>query len=203
MCTISPKLIEVDKKRAEQVAQELNKTVVIHGDALDTEILEEANVTNAETLIAVSNDDEVNILCSLLAKQSGCQRVVTLVNKTSYGALVGSLGIDALVSPRAITVSTILQYVRRGKIRSVHSLADGFGEVIEAEALETSGLVGAPLRDAKLPEGVLFGAIVRGEEVIIPRGDTVVRAKDRVVLFARANAVKKVEKLFSVRLEFF
>jgi trk system potassium uptake protein TrkA len=200
---VNLKLIEVDKKRAETVARDLEKTVVIHGDALDNEILEEANVKAAETIIAVSNDDEVNILASLLAKQQGCQRAVTLVNKTSYGPLVGSLGIDAVVSPRAITVSTILQYVRRGKIRSVHSLADGFGEVIEAEALETSGLVGSPLREAKLPDGVLFGAIVRGDEVIIPRGDTVVRAKDRIVLFARANAVKKVEKLFSVRLEFF
>ncbi|MBB3065925.1 MULTISPECIES: Trk system potassium transporter TrkA [Limibacillus] len=200
---VNLKLIEVDKGRAEFVARTLESTVVIHGDALDSDILEEANVKATETLIAVSNDDEVNILCSLLAKQFGCQRAVTLVNKTSYGALVGSLGIDAIVSPRAITVSTILQHVRRGRIRSVHSLADGFGEVIEAEALETSGLVGIPLREARLPEGVLIGAIVRPPEVIIPRGDTVIKAHDRVVLFASAEAVKKVEKLFSVRLEFF
>jgi trk system potassium uptake protein TrkA len=200
---VGVKLIEVDKARAEQVAQTLDRTVVIHGSALDTEILEEANVKATEAIVAVSNDDEVNILCSLLAKRYGCRRAVTLVNKTSYGTLIGSLGIDTVVSPRAITVSTILQYVRRGRIRSVHSLSEGFGELIEAEALETSSLVGVPIKEARLPEGVLIGAIVRGNRIVIPRGDTVVRAGDRVVIFATTNAVKKVERLFSVKLEFF
>jgi trk system potassium uptake protein TrkA len=116
---------------------------------------------------------------------------------------MGSLGIDTVVSPRAITVSTILQYVRRGRIRSVHSLSEGFGELIEADALETSSLVGVPLRDARLPDGVLIGAIVRGGRVVIPRGETVVRAGDRVVMFATTASVKKVERLFSVKLEFF
>jgi trk system potassium uptake protein TrkA len=177
--------------------------VVIHGDALDVEILAEANVKATETIIAVSNDDEVNILASLLAKRFGCERSVTLINKTTYAPLISTLGIDAVVSPRAITVSTILQHVRRGRVRSVHSLSDGFGEIIEAEALETSTLVGPPLREAKLPDGVLVGALVRDGEVVIPRGDTVVRPNDRVVIFAASDAVKKVEKMFSVRLEFF
>jgi len=200
---VALKVIEVNKDRAEVVAEALNRTVVIHGDALDTEILEESNVKAAETVVAVSNDDEVNILASLLAKRHGCQRAVTLVNKTTYGALIGSLGIDTVVSPRAITVSTILQHVRRGRIRSVHSLSEGFGELIEADALETSSLVGVPLREAELPEGVLIGAIVRGSEVVIPRGDTVIRPGDRVIIFAASSAVKKVERLFAVRLEFF
>ncbi len=197
------KIIEVAKARAELVAQTLERAVVIHGSALDTDILEEANVKAAEAVVAVSNDDEVNILGSLLAKRHGCRRAVTLVNKTSYGALVGSLGIDTVVSPRAITVSTILQYVRRGRIRSVHSLSEGFGELIEAEALETSSLVGVPIRSARLPEGVLIGAIVRGKQVVTPRGSTVVRAGDRVILFAASSAVKKVERMFQVKLEFF
>jgi trk system potassium uptake protein TrkA len=200
---VSQKLIEVDTARAEAAAQRLERAVVIHGSALDTEILEEARASQAETVVAVSNDDEVNILASLLAKRYGCQRAVTLINKSSYAPLVGPLGIDAVVSPRAITVSTILQHVRRGRIRSVHSIPEGFGEVIEAEALETSSLVGVPLREANLPDGVLIGAIVRGEEVIIPRGDTVVRANDLVVIFAATEAVKKIEKLFAVKLEFF
>jgi len=197
------KLIEIDRRRSEQVAQLLPRTVVINGDALDLEILNEANVKATETIVAVSNDDEVNILASLLAKRFGCQRSVTLINKTTYAPLIGTLGIDAVVSPRAITVSTILQHVRRGRVRSVHSLSDGFGEIIEADALETSNLVGTPLREAKLPDGIIVGALVRDGEVIIPRGDTVVRTNDRVVLFAAAEAVKKVDKLFSVRLEFF
>lgn len=200
---VAVKLIEVDKTRAEQVAQTLDRTVVIHGSALDTEILEESNVKSAEAIVAVSNDDEVNILASLLAKRYGCRRAVTLVNKTSYGGLIGSLGIDTVVSPRAITVSTILQYVRRGRIRSVHSLSEGFGELIEAEALETSSLVGVPIKDARLPEGVLIGAIVRGKRIVIPRGETVVRAGDRVIIFSTTSSVKKVERLFSVKLEFF
>jgi trk system potassium uptake protein TrkA len=197
------KLIEIDRKRAEFVAQELTRTVVIQGDALDVEILTEANVKATETIITVTNDDEVNILASLLAKRYGAQRSITLINNATYAPLMGSLGIDAVVSPRGITVSTILQHVRRGRIRSVHSLGEGFGEIIEADALETSRLVGVPIREAKLPEGVIIGALVRDGEVIIPRGDTVVRINDRVVLFAAADAVRKVEKMFSVRLEFF
>ena len=200
---VSVRLIELHKERAELVAQSLEHTVVIHGDALDTEILEEANANQADTVVAVSNDDEVNILSSLMAKRYGCKRAVTLINKLSYGPLMGTLGIDTVVSPRAITVSTILQHVRRGRIRSVHSIPEGFGEVIEAEALETSSLVGVTIRDADLPDGVLVGAIVRGDEVIIPRGDTIVRANDLVVIFAATEAVKKIEKLFAVKLEFF
>lgn len=201
--SVEVKLIEIDRKRAAFVSQMLPKTVVINGDALDVDILAEANVKATETIIAVSNDDEVNILASLLAKRFGCERSVTLINKTTYAPLIGTLGIDAVVNPRTITVSTILQHVRRGRVRSVHSLSDGFGEIIEAEALETSTLVGPPLRQAKLPAGVIVGALVRDGEVVIPHGDTVVRPNDRVVIFAAAEAVKKVEKMFSVRLEFF
>ena len=200
---VSLKLIEIQKERAETAAQALERTVVIHGNALDTEILEEAGASLAETVVAVSNDDEVNILTSLLAKRYGCRRAVTLINKSSYGPLVGPLGIDAVVSPRAITVSTILQHVRRGRIRSVHSIPEGFGEVIEAEALETSSLVGVSIREANLPDGVIVGAIVRGDDVVIPRGDTVIHANDLVVIFAATAAVKKIEKLFAVELEFF
>ncbi len=200
---VAMKVIEINKKRAEFVAQSLKRSVVIHGDALEAEILEEAGAATAETVVAISNDDEVNILASLLAKRYGCQRAVTLINKASYGSLVGTLGIDTVVSPRAITVSTILQHVRRGRIRSVHSISEGFGEVIEAEALETSSLVGVPLRESNLPEGVLVGAIVRDDEVIIPRGDTVVQANDLVIIFAATAAVKKIEKIFAVKLEFF
>jgi len=200
---VNLKLIEIDKARAEFVAHALERTVVLHGDALDSDILEEANTAAAETVIAISNVDEVNILASLLAKRYGCKRAVTLINKTTYNPLVGTLGIDTVVNPRAITVSTILQHVRRGRIRSVHSLNEGFGEVIEAEVLETSSLIGVPLREAQLPDGVIVGAVVRRDKVIIPRGDTVIRAHDLVVIFAATHAVKKIEKLFAVKLEFF
>ena len=201
--SVRARVIELDKARAETIADQLERTVVINGDALERDILLEANVQNAETVVAVTDDDEVNILASLLAKKNGCRRAVTLVNNAGYTSLMSSLGIDAAVNPRATTVSTILQHVRRGRIRAVHTLKDGMAEVIEAEALETSTLVGRPLREARLPAGVIIGAIVRGEQVIIPRGDSVIQAKDRVVIFALADAVRKVEKLFSVRLDFF
>ena len=200
---VSAKVIELEVERAEVVAGRLRRTVVLCGDVLDPEILEEAGVGAAETVVAVTNDDETNILSSLLAKRYGCQRAITLINKGTYEPLVTTLGIDVVVSPRNITVSTILQHVRRGRIHSVHTLREGFGELIEAEAMETSSLVGAPIKEAHLPPGVLLGAIVRDGQVISPRGNTIVQAKDRVVLFAAKEAVRKVEKLFSVRLEYF
>ena len=199
----STTLIELDKVRAELAAQICSKTEVINGDALEPEILEEANIAKAETVIAVTNDDEVNILSSLLAKRSGAQSTVALINTGTYSPLLGPLGIDVVVNPRTITVSTILQYVRRGRIRSVHSVGDNFGEIIEAEALETSSLVGVPLGQAELPSDVIVAAIVNDNGVQMANDDTVVAVGDRVVLFAAKGAIKKIEKIFAVRLEFF
>ncbi|OHC74317.1 MAG: Trk system potassium transport protein TrkA [Rhodospirillales bacterium RIFCSPLOWO2_12_FULL_58_28] len=200
---VKVKIIESNKERAEMVAGRLGSTVVIHGDALDPEILKEANIAATETVVTVTDDDETNILSSLLAKRYGCRRTIALINKGIYEPLITTLGIDVAVSPRNITVSTILQHVRRGRINSVHALRDGFGELIEAEAMKTSPLVGVPLKEAELPAGVLIGAVVRDGQVIRPRGDTVILAGDRVVLFAAVDAIRKVEKLFSVKLEFF
>jgi len=200
---VHPKLIEFDLHRAEQIAEKLDRTVVLHGDALDLQLLEEMNIRSAEAIVAVTNNDETNILGSLLAKRQGCPRAIALINNDTYGQLVGWLGIDAVVSPRVITISSILQHVRRGRIRAVHTLHEGMGEIIEAEALKTSSLVGKPLREIDLPDEILIGAIVRDEQVLIPRGGTTIKTGDRVILFAAAGAVKKVEKLFTVGLEFF
>jgi trk/ktr system potassium uptake protein len=200
---MSIKIIEADAERAATVASTLSATIVLHGDVLDPEILEEANVASTDTVVAVTDGDETNILASLLAKRHGARRAITLLNKSTYEPLTATLGIDVVVSPRNITASSILQHVRRGRIHAVHTIREGFGELIEAEALETSSLVGTALRDVNLPPGVMIGAIVRGGQVISPRGNTVVQNKDRVVLFATADVVRKVEKLFSVRLEYF
>jgi trk system potassium uptake protein len=200
---INAKIIESNGERAAEVASVLNSTVVLHGDVLDPEILEEASVEATDTIVAITDDDETNILSSMLAKRYGAKRAISLLNKSIYEPLITTLGIDVVVSPRNITVSSILQHVRRGRIHSVHTLREGFGELIEAEALETSSLIGTPLRDTDLPEGVMVGAIVRGDQVINPRGNTIIQAKDRVVLFAAPESVRKVEKLFSVRLEYF
>jgi len=201
--TVSIKLIEAIPERANFIASMLKKTIVIQGNALDNEILDEANTGTAETVVAVTENDEVNILASLLAKRAGCRRAITLINNAAYPPLMSSLGIDVSVNPRAITVSSVLHYVRRGRIRSVYSIKDGIVEVIEGEAVETSSLVGSPLRDVKLPEGIVVGAVVRGEAVLIPRGGTIIEPKDRVILITPANTVRRAEKLFSVRPEFF
>jgi trk system potassium uptake protein TrkA len=200
---VRTKIIELDPERAKAIAGRLENTMVLQGDVLDPEILEEANTAATETVVAVTNDDETNILSSLLAKRYGTQRAITLVNKGTYESLVNSLGIDVTVSPRNITVSNILQHIRRGRIHSVHTLREDFGELIEAEALETSELVGKPLREINLPSGVMLGAIVRDGQMICPGGSTVVEPKDRVVLFASAKVIRKVEKMFSVQLEYF
>ena len=201
--SVRVKIIDYRKERAEAAADRLPRAVVLHGDALDIDILREANVAEAETVVAVTDDDEVNILASVLAKQGGCQRAITLVNNPGYAPVMHSLGIDVFIDPRATTVSKILQHVRRGRIRGLYSLYNGVAEVLEAEALETATVIGKPLRDAGIPRGIMIGAIVRDDEVIIPRGDTVIRTRDRVVILALADMVKKVEQMFRVSLEYF
>ncbi|MCU0839210.1 MAG: Trk system potassium transporter TrkA [Rhodospirillales bacterium] len=200
---VSVKIIEANPDRAAVIASVLSHTVVLNGDVLDPEILEEAGVAAVDSVIALTEHDETNILTSILAKRHGAKRAITLLNKSTYEPLIATLGIDVVVSPRNITASTILQHVRRGKIKAVHRLREGFGEMIEAEALETSSLVGAPLKEVDLPPGAIVGAIVRKGTVIVPRGNTVIQEADRVVIFATTASVRKVEKLFSVRLEYF
>ena len=197
------RIIERNEERAQFVADALDRTVVLNGDALDQEILHEAHVHMTDTLIAVANDDETNILSSLLAKREGAKQAITLVNNPVYGPLLPSLGIDVFIDPRATTVSTILRHVRRGRIRNLHSLSMAGAELIEVEALETLEILDTPLREAKVPQGIRIGAIVRGEQVIIPSGDTVIRAGDRVIVFALAHQIKKVEQMFSVQLGYF
>jgi len=200
---VNLRIVERDEERAAYVADKLNRAVVLHGDSLDPEILREADVANAETIVAVTNQDEVNILSSLLAKNAGTQRAVALINNAVYTPLVGSLGIDVRVDPREMTVSTILRHIRRGRIRDLHSIADGAAEIIEAEALETSRLVGKTVREAKFPRGVIVGAIVRKNEVIVPSGRTEFRAGDRVLILAMTDAVSSMEQFFAARLEYF
>ncbi|MDJ0950499.1 MAG: Trk system potassium transporter TrkA [Alphaproteobacteria bacterium] len=200
---VMTRMIEADEDRARFAAAALSRSVVVHGSALDPEILAEANVSAAETVVTVTNDDKVNILAALLSKRSGCPRSIALMNELAFEALVTTLGVDVVVNPRAMTVSTILRHVRRGRIRSVYALREGVGEVIEAEALETSSVVGTPLREIDLDKGIIIGAVIRKDEVILPRGDTVIQVHDLVILFATPRAVKKVEKMFAVRLEYF
>lgn len=197
------KIIEYSKKRAEEIVGRLNRTVVINGSGLDKEILLESNVEMADTFISVTNDDEVNILGALLAKRHGAKRDITLVNNNSYVPLLPNLGIEITINPRETTISSILQHVRRGKIRAVHSIRDGMAEIIEAEALDTSPILGKSIGMLELPEGVLVGAILRQDEVIIPDEQTVIQEHDRLVILAITEQIRKVEKILSVSLDFF
>lgn len=197
------KVIEASRTRAIAIADDLSRTVVLHGNALDEAILREADVEQADTMVALTNDDQVNILSSVMAKRLGCNRALALINNTGYQSFLRSLGIDAHVDPRAITVSRILQHVRRGRIRRVHTVRDGQAEVIEAEALDTSPLIGQPLRDLDLFDGMRIGAIYRGSKVVIPRGSTQIHAGDRIVIFVLAERVHQVEQMFRVSFEYF
>jgi trk system potassium uptake protein TrkA len=195
---VSLKLIEHGRERAEHVARELGAgAVVLHGDALDAEVLQEANVGAAETVVAVTNDDETNIFASLLAKRAGCQRVITLVNKSSYQPMLPPMGIDTVVSPSAITISSILRHVRHRAVAVVHALREDFGEVIEAEAQKGSPLVSAALSRVGMPQGMLIGALVRDGEVIIPDGETVVQPGDRVIAVVSYNALHAAETMIA------
>ena len=197
------KIIESNRDRAVVVADQLKRTVILHGSALDQEILKEAGIDTADTLVALTNDDQVNVLSSVMAKKLGCRRNLCLLNNSTYQVLANALGIDAYVNPRAVTISRILQHVRRGRIRGVHSLQNGAAEVIEAEALETSPIVGRPLKNLDIPNGIRVGAIYRNEKMVVPKGDTEVLSGDRVILFALAGRVKQVEQMFRVSLDFF
>ncbi len=197
------KIIENTRERAVTIADELRRTVVLHGSALDQKLLLEAEVDHAELMVALTNDDQVNILSSVMAKRLGCKANLALLNNTTYHEFTRTLGIDAHINPRNVTISKVLQHVRRGRIRAVHTIQRGAAEIIEAEALETSPLVGPLMRDLDLPEGVRIGAIYRNGEVIKPNGALKIKPKDRVVLFATQRAVKQVEQMFRVSLEFF
>jgi trk system potassium uptake protein len=197
------KIIEHTRERAVAIADQLRRTVVLHGSALDQQLLLEADVPEADLMVALTNSDQVNILSSVMAKRLGCKTNLALINNPSYHDLTMTLGIDAQVNPRSVTISRVLQHVRRGRIRAVHSIHRGAAEIIEAEALETSPLVGSALRDLQLPEGMRIGAVYRAGEVIKPSGDLRIKPKDRVVIFSLESAVRQVEQMFRVSIEFF
>ena len=194
-------LIETKRERANYLAETFPNVSVINGDALDPEILEEAGISSAETFIALSNNDEVNILSSLLAKRSGAIRSVTLVNKPSYIPLINTLGINSIVSPSQITVSSILSKIRSGSIKSIHSIIEEKGEVIEARALESSKIVGKPLNKLKLPKSICIGAIYKDNIFVMPRGETIIEVDDIIILFVKKDYVKKIESILSIRMQ--
>jgi len=201
---MSAKIIEINKERAEYIASQLQQVTVIHGSSLEQEILFEANVESTETVIAVSNDDEVNLLSSLLCKRFGAQRAFTLINKgRSYGPLVASLGIDVTIDPREMTVSSILQHTRRGKVRAAHAICGGAAEIIETELGMHSSLVGRTIEDIEIPSGVRIISVYREGKVLVVQQDTAFRERDRLIVVVLTTHLRKFDRIFSARMDYF
>lgn len=196
------KIIELDPARAERVADELDTTIVLVGDCADEDLLHEEGINETDVFCALTNDDEVNILSSMLAKRMGADKVITLINRPAYVDLVESDRIDVAVSPQQVTIGALLTHIRRGHMVRVHSLRRGATEAIEAVAHGTPGsskVVGKRIEEIDLPPGTSIGGIIRGEEVIIAHHDVMIQNDDHVILFvADQKQVSRVEKLFSV-----
>ncbi|TPW12859.1 MAG: trk system potassium uptake protein TrkA, partial [Halothiobacillaceae bacterium] len=200
------KLIDHNPQRSKKIAEQLERTMVLLGDAADEELLREENIENTDFFCAVTNDDEANILSAMLAKRLGADKVMALINRAAYVDLVESGEIDIAVSPHQATIGGLLAHVRRGDVVVVHSLRRGAAEAIEAVAHgdhKTSNVVGRAIENIKLPKGTTIGAVVRGEEVMIAHHDTVIAAGDHVILFlVDKKRVADVERLFQVGVTF-
>ena len=193
------KIIEKDKNRAEFIANELNNSIVINGNGLDEDVLSEANLEEIETVIALTNDDEANLMvCVLVEKFSKGKRTMALINKPNYSLLQSSLKIDDLIEPRMHTVSSILKHVHKGTIETAYTILNGEYEVIEAEIIETSELINKELNNSNLPDGIRIGAILRGEDIIIPRSNFIFKKEDIVVFLAKRDQLPVVENMFRI-----
>ncbi|MCP4109652.1 MAG: Trk system potassium transporter TrkA [Desulfobacteraceae bacterium] len=200
---INTKIVEKNPERCMELAEQLNKTVVLHGDGSDRDILKEEGIRGMDVVITLTNDEETNILASLLAKRMGARKTITKISKFSYFPILLAIGIEQVVDPRLSAINTILQHIRRGKVLSAISLKGEEAEVIEAVAMEPSEIVGKPLKNVSIPKGVLVTVIIRDEEIIIPSGESVIEPDDRIIIFARTEAVPKMEKILAVKLEYF
>ena len=199
------KIIEKDKERAELIASQLNNTIVINGDALDEEVLLEANLEEVQTVLALTNDDEDNLMVSVLVEkfakdndELSDKRTMALINKPNYSLLQTSLKIDDFIDPRMNTVSSILKHIHKGTIENAYSILNGEYEIIEAEIIETSELVNKELKNSNLPDEIRIGAVLRGDEVIIPRSNFVFKKQDIVVLLAKKDFLHVVENMFRI-----
>lgn len=200
---VRAKIIERNRECAEAAADSLERTIVLHGDGMDSELLREANISRSDAVLAVTDDDKTNMLASVRAKSAGCPMSICLINDPTLSPLMGPLGIDAYINPRATTVSSILRHIRYGRVRNVYSIGDAEAEVIEAEVLSSSPITGEAIRDIEFPEGVLLGAIRKGDKIVRPTGGTRIEEGDTIVVFALANDVAATERLLQVSIDFF
>ena len=193
------KIIEKNKERAEFLASELSNTIVINGNGLDEEVLKEANLDETETVIALTNDDEDNLMVGVLVEKfSQNKRTMVLTTKPNYSLLQTSLNIDDLIDPRMNTVSSILKHVHKGTIENAYSILNGEYEVIEAEIIESSELINQELKNSNLPDDIRIGSIIRGDEIILPSSNYVFQKKDIIILLSKRNQLPTVENMFRI-----
>ena len=197
------RIIERDRKRAEDAADALNRTVVLHGDGLDAGLLEEASIASADAVLAVTDDDKTNLLASVRAKEMGCRLSICLINDPTLLPLMGPLDIDAIINPRATTVSSILRYIRQGRVRNVYSIGDAEAEVIEAQVLGTSPIAGQRIKNIAFPEGAIVGGLLKDGKFEKPTGESRIDEGDVVAIFAMAEDVREIERLLQVSIDFF
>lgn len=191
------KLIEKDEDRCYRLAEQLHKTVVINAEGLDVPTLQDEGLSEADVFIAVTENDQTNILTCLLARQHKVRRTLALVSQPELIGLAAELGIDACISPRLAAAAAILKFVRRGEVISLTAVEGSNSEVLEMEISKDSGLAGIPLKDLHFPRGAIIGAIVRGTDYQIPDGSSLLEKGDRVVIFTLPEALQKVERFFS------
>jgi trk system potassium uptake protein TrkA len=197
------KIIEKNSERCKVIADSLNKAVILNGDGSDQTLLSEENIHEMDVVVTLTNDEETNILSSLLVKQMGAKKTITQISRFSYFPLMEKIGLDQIVSPRLSAINSIIQHVRRGKVISARAIKGEEAEVLEAVAMETSDIVDKPLNIIGMPKGSLVTGIIRGEQFIIPSGNSIIKPGDRIIIFATRQAIPKIEKILAVKLEFF
>jgi len=200
---IYTKIVEKNPDRCLELAKRLNKAVVLHGDGSNRELLNEESIRDMDLVVTVTDDEKTNILASLLAKRLGARKTITRITNFNYFDLMETIGIEQVVSPRLSAINTILKHIRRGKVLSAVSLKGEQAEILETLAMETSDIVGQPLKTISFPKGVLVTVIIRGERVVIPSGNSIIEPGDRVIIFASRQAIPKIEKIMAVKLEYF
>jgi len=192
------KIVEQNELRCRELAERLPQALILKGDGTDVDLLKREGVRETDGFVAVTGIDEENLLIALMAKQLGAKRVIAKVSRPAYAPLVERLGVDAAISPRLITISEILRFIRGGRLLSLSLLLNGQAEVVELIVPPESRSVGRTLAKLGLPKGVIIGAILRGRKIIVPKGDDKIYANDRLVVFAVGQTVRSIEALFDV-----
>ena len=200
---VRAKIIEADRSRAEFAAGSLERTIVLNGDGLDSELLEEANVSKTDAILAITDDDKTNMLAAVRAKSRGCKKAIALINDPTMSALMEPLGIDAYINPRSTTVSSILRHIRHGKVRNVYSIGDAEAEIIEAQVMSTSPIAGSRIGDIDFPEGVIVGGILKDDEMLKPDSGSKIEEGDIIALFVLSKDIPEVERLLQVTIDYF